>query len=358
MKGTFSEIIRSSWEWTKTVLFRPFSLKKWIFLCIIAILAAEISGCNLNLNINIPAEKPKEEMVQAGVISPSPSPSSEEQGSPNPLPVGERSISMWLILAIIAGIIIGLALLILFMWIYSRFSFIFLNSIVKNDASIKGPFRENKSIGNSFFKWNIALFCIFVGVVILIALLAGGTIYLFRNVSILWKILLIIIPWALIALAIIIIFSILNLIVRDLVLPVMFKNREGIINGWREIIPVIKREKLNLIKYILIKLGLRILTAILAGFFAMAVMFALLIQFGVIGGVLYSASFLLPEFLRLGYYVLLILLGVICLIGIIILVNLALLPVPVYFRSFSLKFLAGLDQRYDLFRLMPGKEDV
>lgn len=350
MKGTFSEIIRGSWEWTKTVLFRPFSLKKWIFLCIIAICAAEISGCNINLNLNLPAERPKEEIVQEEMTN------SVEEESVASTTAGIE-LSIWLILAILVVAIIGFVLFILLMWIYSRFSFIFLNSIVKNDASIKGPFRENKNVGNSFFKWNISVFFVFVGVMVLCVSLLVGSMYLFRNVNLIWKILLIIIPLGFIIMAVFLAFCIVNLIVRDLVLPVMFKDRVSVFVGLKEIWPIIKGESIDFIKYILIKVGLRILAAIGAGFFTAAVIFALLIQMGIVGGLLYSASFLLPSFLRLGYYGMLILLAIICFIGILILINLALLPIPVYFRTFSLKFLARLDERYDLFRLKPGEEE-
>lgn len=362
MKGTFSEIIRGSWEWTKTVLFRPFSLKKWVFLCVIAICAAEFSGCNLNLNINIPREKPEKEVVQTETIS------SAVDEPIQHRPAGEIAkdqeketprinFSVWIIPVIIACVVLGLALLIIFMWIYSRFSFVFLTSIIRNDASIKIPFRENKFIGNSFFKWNIVLLCVFCGILIFGASTLIGGIYLLRNMSIFWKVLLVI-PWSITVLAIFIVFCIVTLVVRDLVLPVMFKDRVGIVEGWCNIAPIIKREKLNITKYILIKASLRILTTILAGFFVMAVIFALLIQLGVVGGLLYSASYLLPEFLRLGYFIILILLAIICFLGIIILINIALLPIPVYFRTFSLKFLARLDERYDLFRLIliPTKE--
>lgn len=346
MKGNFSEIIRGSWEWTKTVLFRPFSLKKWLFLCIIAILAAEISGFNSNLNLNLPKEEKKEEIAEQGALT-----ISSEAGAIGQAGVGW--LSAWLIPIIIFALLIGFLFFLFFIWIYSRFSFIFLSSVANNDASIKKPFRENKFVGNSYFKWNIAYAFISVGVVILyIAILIAG-LYFLRNISLIWRILLLIMPWCIGALAIFIILCIINLAARDLVLPIMFKGRMGILAGWKETLPIIKREKLNFAKYALIKIGLGFVALGAAAVFSMVVMFAMLMIFGIIFALLYSASFLLPPILQIGYYVILIILGIICFIGIMFLLNMVLLPIPVFFRTFGLKFLARLDERYDLFALNP-----
>jgi hypothetical protein len=40
----FSELIKASAEWTITVLFRPFSPKKWIILGFVALLAGYLTG--------------------------------------------------------------------------------------------------------------------------------------------------------------------------------------------------------------------------------------------------------------------------------------------------------------------------
>lgn len=329
MQGTFLDIIHASYEWTKTVLFRPFSLKKWIFLCIIAILAGEFSGCNININI------PKKQGV------------AQQIGIETFKNIHQYKcfIPMIVILALI-----GLSLIILLLWLYSRFSFIFLNSVVKNDASIKGPFRENKNTGNSFFKWNILFLASIFSIFLLMIIILVGGIFITKNLSFIWKISLSLL-WGLIIVCVVILIIILIVIVRDLVLPIMFKHRIGIIGGWRVVLPIIKMEKLNFTKYILIKLGLRIITAIIIGLISMAVIFSLLIQFGVLGGILYSLSLAMPITIRCGYYIFLILLGITAFISIIFLINLLLLPVPVFFRTFSLKFLARVDEKYDLFRL-------
>lgn len=129
----------------------------------------------------------------------------------------------------------------------------------------------------------------------------------------------------------------------------MFKDRIGIIQAWKKSVEILKREKLNFVFYLLIKTALRIFAVIVAGLFTVAIMFALLMQLSVTGGLLYSVSFIIPKFLRWGYYALLILLGIAALTAIIFLINLVLLPLPVFFRTYSLKFLSRIDERYNLF---------
>lgn len=312
MQGTFSDIIRSSYEWTKTVLLKPFRLKKWTFLCIISLFSAEFSGCNINFG------KPKQGLIQ---------------------------YPAWLIPTVIILGIIALAIIFLLLWLHSRFSFIFISSVTRNDASIKAPFRENKLIGNSFFKWNIIFLISTASIsLIMILLLIWWLSFLPSSSTIFMAIL-----WGLLLLFIILTIPIIYVVTHDIVLPIMFKERIGIIKGWKEALEIIKREKLNFTKYILIKIGLRIIAGIIGGLFVIAVIFALLIQLGILGGLLYSISLIMPEIIRWGYYVFLIILGIISLLAIIFLVNLILLPIPVFFRTYSLKFLAGVDERYNLF---------
>lgn len=310
MQGTFSGIITSSWEWTKTVLFKPFGLKKWLFLCLIGLMAGEFSGCNMN--INLPARQ-----TPHPVIAPAP----------------------WLLPVIITAGAAVLLLSILFFWLYSRFSFIFLSSVLKNDASIKAPFGEHRYIGNSFFGWNLFFF------LTIILLFLSAALFLIPLIKVH---IILLLPWGFLLFLLIVIVITANVTVHDLVLPIMFKDKAGIIKAWREAIVIIKREKLNFTKYLLIKLGLRIAAVIAGGLFSVAVMFVLLIQLAVLGGVLYSISFVLPGVIRLGYYTLLILLGITALLGIIFIINLVLLPIPVFFRAYSVRFLAAVDERYKL----------
>lgn len=317
MQGTFGDIISASWEWTKTILFRPFKLKKWIFLCVIALLAAEFSGCGINFNY------PREKTQQ---VSPAPPFQKPEWPACRLVPV------------LIAAGIIALIVFLLYLWLYSRFSFVFLNSVIRNDASIKAPFKENKPLGNSFFKWNLTfLLCISAVFLTMLFIFISGI-----KISVL-----LIILWIFTVFILAVFFIIVNVITHDLVLPIMLRDKIRIIKGWQETLGIIRSEKLQFIKYLLIKLALRIAAGIAGGLFSMVVFLVLFIQLSILGGLLYAVSFALPEAIRWGYYILLITLGIITLTAIIFLINFTLLPIPVFFRTYSLEFLARLDERYN-----------
>lgn len=330
MQGTFLDIIHASFEWTKTVLLRPFNLRKWFFLCIIAILAQEFSS--FNINIKTPIERQRKTAVQQIKI------------------LKDIQQYKWFTPIIITLKIVVFPLMIFLLWLYSRFKFIFLSSIVKNDASIKAPFRENKKTGNSFFKWNIMFMISIFGILLLMILILIVGILILKNPSSILKISLSFL-WGLLILCVLIPIVILNVIVLDFILPIMFKSKIRIVSAWKVILPVMKSEKSNFTKYILIKLGLMIITAIITGLIFMAVLFSLFAQFGVLGGIFYSLSLAMPITIRRGYYIFLILLGITTFMSIIFLIILLLLPVPIFFRTFSLKFLARVDEKYDLFRL-------
>ena len=349
MKGDFGEILRAAWEWTRTIVFRPFSFKKWIFLCLIALMAGEISSCNLNLNL--PLDNQQEQSEQA--VAEDEDTSSQQMPAADPVtpaPADQAGLPAALIaIFVLLGIVIGGALLLLFAWLYSRFSFIFLESIIRNDASIREPFRRIRKNGNSYFVWNIIFALIFIALLAVWGGLLAGIIYLFRKTLIV--LLLLVVPWVLGACGIIIAVMVVNVLTRDLVLPVVYKENISVFAGWKRVLPVISREKYNTLMYLLIKAGLRLLTALAAGVVFVIAMMLCLLPLLVIGALLYSFSLVLPLFLRVPYYVLLIMLGVIVGVLMLVLLNMATLPIPVYFRTFSLKFLARLDEGYDLFRL-------
>lgn len=49
----FGEIIQKSFDRTKLILIQPFSLKKWLFLLLIAWLAGSLGGGGGNFNFNL-----------------------------------------------------------------------------------------------------------------------------------------------------------------------------------------------------------------------------------------------------------------------------------------------------------------
>jgi hypothetical protein len=346
MQGTFNEIIRGSFEWTKTILLNPFKIKKWFFLTLIALLAADISG--FNFNINLPFKGGEKEAVF-----------DKEKSLESAQCVAEKQIlhselikkNAALVIAIcVILIILVVIVFILWMWIYSRFSFVFTAAIIRNDASIKKPFREFKKVGNSYFKFNFLFTAVIFALILVFAGILIAGIFILKDAPVLLNILLAVL-WGILFVSVLCIMAVIGVVIRDLVSPVMMRNDVCFVEAWKLISPVIFTDKVSFIKYFLIKVGLRILAGMAGGIAALCVMFAMMIPIGLIGVILYAVSHLIPEALKWGYFGLLILFGIICLLFVIFIINSILLPIPVFFKTFSLKFLARLDQRQNLFRI-------
>lgn len=345
MEGTFSEVIGSSWKWTRTILFRPFQVKKWIFLCLIALLSAEFSGCQMNLNLPFKNGQKKPAMEAGAAMA-----EHKNVFNPHSLERAKNKLRT-LALPIIAGVIVfGILIFLFLMWLCARFNFVFINSIVNNDASIKKPFFEYWLEGNSYFKWGLGfLFITFVAFIVLVVILAWGIIY-FKKISAI-AVIIFAAFWGLLFLGTLFAAIITAIVVRDLVLPVMYKQKTTLMDAWYELSPVISEERVNVFKYLLIKLGLIIIASIIGGIITFFVFFALLIPAGVTGGLLYALSLALPAALKIGYYILMALLGISCLFVFIFFINTVLLPISVFFRTLSLKFLSRLGAQYDVFRI-------
>ncbi len=160
----FQEIIEASIEWTATVLFRPFSPKKWLILVFVALMAGQLAGggCNSFPSGRDHEDKTKPaqaaEIYQASISHPASQainkkPTFSLEESFKSFLKKNKNSTLFLAIFVIAIIAIIIGLLVL-TWLTARFSFIFLEDVIKNNASIKIPFRENKTIANSLFLFN------------------------------------------------------------------------------------------------------------------------------------------------------------------------------------------------------------
>ncbi len=351
----FGEIINSSANWTITVLFKPFKFKKWLIFAFIAVMAGFMStGCNLNFNDfvrNIDkgkeahASQPSITLKSAGVSSPA-------AADNEPLTREEIRIVIIIIAAIV---LIVLALIVLFAWLGSRFSFVFLEGVAKNDASIAAPFKANRELGNSYFLFNLG----FYGVS---AVLFGGIIYL--GVTALIKagafdndvtdikqvigLLMIILPHLLFMLVLVPAHCLTSLIATNFVVVVMFKDRIGVLGAWRKALSLLKKNTANFIIYILIRTGFYICAAITYFVSSLIYLLAVLIPTALLGAAFYFISrYIMAPYLT-AYWVMIgivsappVLFALYCMMSL-------YLPFAVFFRTFGVKFLGRIDPRYDL----------
>lgn len=379
---TFSKLINDSWERTRVILFRPVIVKKWLLLLLITFLAGQYAGGGCRLNLNLPGptrEETQETRVESrekgvGVLE-------ENAGKVRPVKTGsespeaelseltkakqvlrekcsrilkDRRLLMLFIAAGISGLLIIIAVFVLLTWLGARFSFIFIESVVKNDASIKRPFRENKIIGNSLFIWYLVVSIFFL---LLWGLSIGALIFTLFKAGVfaqgaevgLLKIFAIIagfVPWFIV----LILAGLLAwLFVVDFVQPVMFRNKIRVMKAWRQFFSILKQNKKGFLLYILLKIGLGILVSMAIAVVSVVVWLGFLVPAGSLLGIFFLGLKFSPELLHPILIGILVLLGVPLLIAYIIFVNCLFLPAPIFFRTFSLKFLGNLNDRYNLY---------
>jgi hypothetical protein len=367
MRGTFGEISKASIEWTKTVLFRPFVFKKWIMLFIIAMIAMQLrGGCNANFNSSGSGntETTKQTESQKNANTTADKEAVEQKGIGNPIDAvksGYNSIiNKWgkpMVIGFAVGIILLLALLVLsIIWLYSHFTFIFIGAVKNNEASIKKPFSENYDLGLSFFKFNLVY--TFVGLFVL----GSIAFWLYRSLSgigvfsgieglepvLIFKT--VILP-VILGVILILLSAIFSFIVNHYLIIIMYKKRYNFLKALPIAFKLVADNKGAFIKYIFYRIFLMIVISIISlGILILQVLGILIVAGPVIAVVVYLFG-LIAGIVKMIVGIVLLLTGVPLAIAALMMFAIVYLPFTVFFKTFNLKFIARLDDEYDLFRL-------
>jgi hypothetical protein len=373
MDISFGNIIKESFGWMGQVLFKTFSLKKWVALTFIAMMAGYLSF-NFNGNMNsftggnnrgfntcprssflMQAEGIAEadDAVDAAIyeddiIIEDADESSELAEFFNPLTIS------------IIGVIF-LALMILFMWLNSRFKFIFVEDIIKNDASIKAPWSFNAFIGNQLFLLNLIYTFVYLGLMGLIGYrgfltLKGLGVFADNADFSFLKVMSNIMPHIIGLIALVIVVSLFYFFVENMVIPIMYKKRDGLLASLKEAADLLTANIGNFIAFLFISIGLGI-AAVIATFMIVA-MYVLIVAVLAVLVVLLAAAILglLPVMLKMAVGAVFAVIGIALLIVVYFMANMLLLPIAVFFRTLGLKFVGALDSRYNLFNLSVAEE--
>jgi hypothetical protein len=373
MDISFGNIIKESFEWMGKVLFKTFSLKKWIALTFIAMMAGYLSF-NFNGNINSFSGGnnrgfntcPRSSLLmQAEGVA--------EADDALGAPIYEDDIIVEdadennemaeffnpLTISIIGAVF--LALMILFMWLSSRFKFIFVEDIIKNDGSIKAPWSFNAAIGNQLFVLNLIYTFVYLGLMGLIGyrgyltLKSLGVFADNADVNFL-KVMGNIMPHIIALVGLIIIVSLFYFFVENMVVPIMYKNRGGVLASLKEAADLLTANIGNFIAFLFINIGLGIAAVIAT--FMIVFMYVLIVAVLAVLVVLLAAAILglLPAMLKVALGAVFAIIGIGLLIVVYFVANMLLLPIAVFFRTLGLKFVGALDARYSLFNLSAADE--
>jgi hypothetical protein len=284
-------------ELTRLTLFRPFDIAKWLVIGFAAFLSGWFNSGGGSIN----------PWSFRGWNTTNAQSSAFQWRSFN---IDHTGLFVLILIALL--VIVFLALFILWLWITARGRFIFIDCLVRNRAAIGEPWREFRAEGNRFFLFLIAVMIVSIAIMVLVAVLVFGSVVLWRNYhvsnspALLVLVIIAIFAWVALAVSI-------NLIIYFMPV-VMYARRCGPGEAARGVVQLVLDEPAPFILFILL-------------------MVALWIGWIVIGCLVTCLTCCLASLPYIGTVI--------------------VLPVPVFFRSFSLLFLRQFGPEWDVWGKIP-----
>jgi len=283
----------------KQDLFKPFIFEKWLVVGFTAFLAALGGGGGNNFSFQVPGGNAPElyDLREIpGIV--------RDWFLENPV---------WLVIGLV---FLGLlfVLWIVFVWVSSRGKFMFLDNVIHNRWQVVEPWGRFKGLGNSLFVWRLAFGLLSL---VFFAILAFGFIWAWiKNVGesesfffFAPQILVFIIVMLLVGILI----GAISLALDHFVVPLMVKNQLTCMEAWRKFIELFLAHKMGFALYGLLVIGL----------FICAVMVTI-----VLGILTCCCGFLIMAVPYVGTVI--------------------TLPIPYFFRTFSIAFLAQFGEEFDV----------
>lgn len=288
--------VRPAWEGMKRILFAPFDLAKWFALGVSAWLAT-LGGGGFNFRRITNASDMKHQMRSA----------LDWAGMHLPLVLGVGFV------VVAFSVALGLVLL----WLRCRGKFMFLDNVLRDRAEVVAPWQTFAPQGNSLFKW-----CVVYGLVcaaimaVLIAVSVWGVVipcvvkrsFVMATMPVLVGIALAMVLFGVVA-------AYVGRFLEDFVAPLMYRDRVTATEAWRRFMPLLRSDFWSFILYGLFYMVLGLAAAV-------AVAGLVLITCCIAG----------------------------CLLLIPYISAVVLLPATVFFRLYSLAFLAQFGPEWDVRR--------
>ena len=287
----FDRPFTRAWERTHRLLLRPFSPETWIVFGFAAFLSGLAGGLTVwNPGARVRWQLPGKRIVSWSAL--------------------ELLDSFWLFLGV-GSMILGVALLLLFLWIGSRGSLILLDAVVQGRGAIVEPWKRLRGLADSLFLWRLG----FYGAAVLVGLLLASPLLVFRGLASgsEWGPLSLAGMLATVSLALVLgsAFGFVWLLLDAFVVPIMYRDGLRAGEAWRRFLPLLRGRPLPFVGY-----------AVLVVLAHVAVALAVLV-------LAVPTCCVLPALVALPY------------VG-----SVVLLPVTVLLRYFSLEFLAQFGESY------------
>jgi hypothetical protein len=301
----FFEPLNRAWARMKIALFRPFDLHKWFVFGFSAFLAGVMDASNGGGSGRVGKEGNFREFIHF------------------PREAWDWFVShpAWTA-AIIFGLLVLIAVIVVITWVSSRGVFMFLDNVVRDRVEIARPWREYEKEGNSLFVWRLLFglftFAVFAGI-LTVFFVKGAEIY-DRGLGPELPVLLI--AGAMLAvLAFVLVWGYVALFLKDFVAALMYRNRISCAAAWRLFLDIFKKYPMHFIGY-----GLLI--------FLLMILFVIAVIMAVLGTCCIGLFFLIIPYIS----------------------TVVTLPVWYTYRAFSLEFLAQFGPESDVFT-RPGSDE-
>jgi hypothetical protein len=233
MRIAYFEPLSRAWERTRVILWQPFDLAKWLLLAFAAWVAGLTTDSGSAVATRVDTNHAGRQ-VWSGV---------------GQAWDGLSSGAVWLPLMVV-GIMIGLALAVLLLWVTSRFKFIFLGNLVENRAEIAEPWNRHERLGNSLFQWRLVFSLACVVGVLLVGLIffapaAGFSFHeALAGLSVASGAL------GMLGLVVVaVVATFIALFTESFVVPIMYRYDMPVLEAWRSFLPWLKARPAHFVLY-------------------------------------------------------------------------------------------------------------
>ncbi|AWB27389.1 DUF7544 domain-containing protein [Halococcoides cellulosivorans] len=270
-----------------------------------------------------------------------------DPGSSDPS-VGLGAIPEWVIVAVVALVILGIALALALGVIGALMEFVFVESLRSDRVEIRASGRQFGPKGLRLFGFRLAIGLIVVAVfvlpiVLLAAVFYGGGAVAFASLLVIFTLLS---PFAFVFAFVV---GVIDGFTTHFVVPIMILEDRGVLSAWKRFWGPLKREWKQLVVYLVVMFAISVAVGLLGGIAGFAVAIVLAVPLAVfvvpIGMMVIAVGSGPLQIAGLVAIVVLVALYVIALVVTGLLIN---TPLETYRRYFALLVLGDIDDEFDI----------
>lgn len=237
-----TDTIALAFQHTKRQLLQPFRFGQWVRLAFVGLLAGEAGsgGFNFPSSFNFPQHGGSSRHFAA-------------QGFPQIDPM----VLAGLITTLVAA---GLVFVIVMIYVSSVMRFILFDSVLAKECHIREGWRRRQGPGWRYFLWQLGFMLVTLGGLVILLGIPAGLAYAMGWFNAPREHLLGLILGGVLLLFVMLVFfvasSLVHVLTKDFVVPLMALEGIGAVEGWRRLWPMIEAEKGGYAVYVLMKIVL------------------------------------------------------------------------------------------------------